>query len=880
MPGPEERRRDHRRGLAAAAALLLLLLAWLLLRGTPAPPPLDTGTGAPPAPAGRETSPPPPGGTPESPPGEGPVAARPILVLDPEGRPAPGAALSLVSSGMESDPPLPFGATGPDGRAPWPEGTFPLPGLLRAEKEGCAPGEAAVATPGAEAVLRLGTPFVLEGIVVARADGSPVAGAEIRFEYVRHDSPLGSLVAACAPFLAAARSGPDGSFRLPSLAVPMSGLLSVRARGFAASRRSWPAGGERRIRVELERPLSLRVRLLGRDGTPLPGGAVALGWDPRTLHWKEGRFTFSWTPLLDLGDGTYGTEGLAPGWFLLAGAHEGHAPRATGWIGLREGAPPVEIRLDPAAGLEGRVVDDGSGEPLAGARLRVMDLLPGEDLQRTSTEQTVAAGAALGGAVETRSGPDGSFRLGMAAPGKSLLLFAEADGYWPLQVDLSKATSPALEVRMKRLATTTLRGRAVDEAGNGIAGAMVRWEGVLGSPPGAAAAEGDGRFLVPGLSDLQAPALMAPGRFPVGLSSPSSFPGGDCGDVVLPLRREIRGRVVDADGTPVPGLTVAVFGGGSPARQAGRPILPMVAASDGGGFLAVPVLGPGEVLLRPTQGADWTGSLDLAPGDPEPFTLVVTRLPGGGTGIVHGRAMDQAGDPVPARLAAMVWAEGAEHPVEGVQPGFAAPDGTFSIEKVPAGTFKVQVWGGDWIGETRGVVVAEGGTADVVVTCGPLPKADPSRRTTDLRVAPAGTAARALTGWATEGDKRSRPLRVKGEELVASLPGDGLRTLWLFDLAAGTAAVVPSVSTGDAQPVGVSLSPAGRIVLQPREDGRERWVVVRGPDGSIPWSNLETSLPGVPGEGYVLLLPPGEYEVTLSLGIARRDPEVRRMTAK
>src|SRR3972149_3041648 len=126
MPGSGERGARCRGWIAAGGALLLLLLAWLLLRGEPAPSPLDGGGGSRSAPAGTDPAPPLPRAPPPPPPAP----------------PPPGGPRH----------PRPPGPPGPAGRAPWPRGAYALPGPPRADMEGFAPGEAAVAVRGAEAI--------------------------------------------------------------------------------------------------------------------------------------------------------------------------------------------------------------------------------------------------------------------------------------------------------------------------------------------------------------------------------------------------------------------------------------------------------------------------------------------------------------------------------------------------------------------------------------------------------------------------------------------------------------------------------------------------------------------------------------------------------
>ncbi|MCK6480679.1 MAG: hypothetical protein L6R43_11190 [Planctomycetes bacterium] len=270
----------------------------------------------------------------------------------------------------------------------------------------------------------------------------------------------------------------------------------------------------------------------------------------------------------------------------------------------------------------------------------------------------------------------------------------------------------------------------------------------------------------------------------------------------------------------------------------------------------------------------------MAPDAREPFTLLVERRPVTGTGRIRGRALLEDGRPIEERAFACLWSEDGEAPAPGATMAELDPEGRFLLRDVPAGRWTVSVQSSGFTGKAAAPAMDEGGTVEVAVRCAPWPVPDPSTKEGLLRVAPAGAAARALTGWATEGDRRSRAFRVKGEELEAKVRALGLHAVWLSDPVAGTAAVASGITTEDASPVPMSLGPAGRVFLMPRGDGKERWVVVQDAAGTVILSNLETSLPGVPGKGYLLVLPPGEYGLTLSLGIARREPVTRSVTVR
>ena len=78
---------------------------------------------------------------------------------------------------------------------------------------------------------------------------------------------------------------------------------------------------------------------------------------------------------------------------------------------------------------------------------------------------------------------------------------------------------------------------------------------------------------------------------------------------------------------------------------------------------------------------------------------------------------------------------------------------------------------------------------------------------------------------------------------------------------------------GATQPTTVDLVVAGRVFLPPSNESQEPWIEIRDAFDRVVWSALERQLPGIAGEGYFALLPPGTYRVAVSTGRARKDPK-------
>jgi len=189
----------------------------------------------------------------------------------------------------------------------------------------------------------------------------------------------------------------------------------------------------------------------------------------------------------------------------------------------------------------------------------------------------------------------------------------------------------------------------------------------------------------------------------VPVTSRSAFVGKGGVEVDFDLNEHaVRGRVVDDEGRPVEGATVALRLG----------TFHRLVDSTTDGRFEFPILGRGPARLFASR----RGFRDSEPsvvevGDgPVPETLLtVTRLPS-----VRGRLLLAAGSPAPGQLVASV--DGAGQPLDETR---SDAEGRFEVRADPASTWLLTGGASCALAATR----ATPGEDEVVVRCAPLPSA-------------------------------------------------------------------------------------------------------------------------------------------------------------
>jgi uncharacterized protein YfaS (alpha-2-macroglobulin family) len=214
------------------------------------------------------------------------------------------------------------------------------------------------------------------------------------------------------------------------------------------------------------------------DGAPIRGAVVsALDHDGKPLS-RTVSDEHGWFSLAD-------TNGSAP---LVLATADGHDPA----VAVADYGEEVRLRLPPAPGPVGRVVDDSTARPVAGATVTVTD----------------ARGEVL---AATHTGGDGDFLLtGLAAEQGPYMVVASAAGYRPAAATLDQRGPQ----RIALSAAAELCGTVVED-GKPMAGIAVVAVDASGHPVARSATDAAGRFAFPDL---------APGRYTVsaGRGAPAS----------------------------------------------------------------------------------------------------------------------------------------------------------------------------------------------------------------------------------------------------------------------------------------------------------------------------------------------------------------------
>lgn len=460
-----------------------------------------------------------------------------------EGLPVDGATVELFVPGRV------LGArTARDGRFAFdgvPRPALPLAGHLVTATKGklVATGRATwdekrESSPKLELGLVPGVP--VEGRVTG-PKGAPLADVEIR-GFV--DPPFEQLARVAGRTL----SGPDGRYRL-HLAAGRA-ILHARGEGVVPQQEALelPADGAT-LEFKLEADAPIGGIVVDEAGKPLAGAKVTARRQGQLL---DDRMALSGP------DGRFRLGGLSPGEVELVATHAEMKP---GHVTVT--APSSGARLALARGGEARgVVKHGDGRPIE-ARLRTL---------RHGLPPDVRADVSH----ETRSGPDGRFRLSGLDDGRWVIEASPIDpaAGAPVHavVTLEQGRAPEVEILFPR--TGAIDGVVVDEHGQPLARVHVRASpaDAPGQPPGPAGrvpieatTDARGRFVLLGVEggayrvSAERIGFVSPGgkRDRFGEEGPLATAGAS--DFRVSLRRTgvVTGRVLGPDGKVPAGFVLS-----------------------------------------------------------------------------------------------------------------------------------------------------------------------------------------------------------------------------------------------------------------------------------------------------------------------------------
>lgn len=465
----------------------------------------------------------------------------------------------------------------------------------------------------------------------------------------------------------AAVSGPDGAFVLravgPGDRVVLEAGTGGTASGLAPAMKL--RGGETRTGVAITIPRGIEVEGFVTDPDRAPLAKVRV----KTRRSDGGGPRAYFTNLL-LGDGTIEevvtndegrfalrlTGGEHSFWF----GRDGFVSYTASAVQVAPGLAPLEITLYPGAGIKGRVVREGKGG-VAGARVTLPEARDGNRSAIT--------------------GPDGEFSFENLTRGTQRLDVAKEDEL----ISITRVVEvPSVDLLIEVPRGESIEGRVIDEESGaavrefsvGIAketgGGAMRWFGV---PLLKAFSDDDGRFRLDGIATGPVNLVaVAPGyvmKRPSGLTLEEGKPIRNL-EITLARGTTIVGRVTDADGKPLDGVSIAPARDTSASATIGEPIWGEMATTDASGNYRLDAVGRGERTFRFAK--DGLPSLNRAVKVAGRELRLDVQLSRGAT--IEGIVTTESGAPI----------EGAHVSVRSPEPSWAdgrtGQDGRFRIEGV------------------------------------------------------------------------------------------------------------------------------------------------------------------------------------------------------
>lgn len=299
---------------------------------------------------------------------------------------------------------------------------------------------------GATLTIPRGVDVVCE--VVDKA-GNPVSGAEVWLSDSGNFENGGQVGTA------------DPSGRLLLRSVSTQHAVMARKRGYAPSTGVWiqgSVGDKKRVRLVLPSPgAAVRVTVEDESGKPVVGARVRVAADPVQLADRTDgmRATRSIQYLLVTGDdGSCIADCVAPGKATVMANAVGYAPWQMEGFEAKVGDNELRAQLVEGAVLVG-TARLHTGEPAAGITVRIGRY--GEEATR-----------------EAKTAFDGSYRVvGVGVVDGRFGVVAYAKGVGKVRASLEATEGATVEWNPVLDPGRMLRGRIVDQGGNGIAGCMV-----------------------------------------------------------------------------------------------------------------------------------------------------------------------------------------------------------------------------------------------------------------------------------------------------------------------------------------------------------------------------------------------------------------------
>ncbi len=429
------------------------------------------------------------------------------------------------------------------------------------------------------------------------------------------------------------RDGGGGAIRAPEGPTVPGDPSGVRLTGFVFDGAGLPVVGAE-VSAELEKGVpdrALAPRAGSASAPPPPAPKMPWVVDAGVI---PGVFVAPPTGM----DGRFAILGLEPGRYRLRVTGPGLLPAEVRYVPVPSDAARIVVARRVA--ISGTVVDGGKPAPNVTVGLR---------------------GDAIGGAIELKSSPTGTFAFEDLPEGR-YQLFAWQGSLAARAVRVNRLGSgPFTPIELRLEVAAVVVGRVIDRGeGTGIAAAIELRPSGDDQAPRYARSGTDGVFRIEGvpngrwIADAFSPGFLSTGG--IELEAGRGLP-----ELALTKGGIIEGRVLDGEGTPIAGATVRALDGGTVGTETSE-LVEQDMLRRFSGRIAAPTAAPGTLTSDPQFIARGELGVTVGPIPPIPPPGAQAARPA----IVDpgsGALAQLAGDPEPLPvdpLRASIWVTGAD----------------------------------------------------------------------------------------------------------------------------------------------------------------------------------------------------------------------------